>query len=117
MAKSLGLTCCMQESCTTDGRDISGSSDLTQRYWRTVMWLHPDSFWIGVLHAEKKWESESEDGDVLRRTYSDNTSILAASSNDLVPMCHRTSASVLQSRLTADTVCTMRGCSPEEGKR
>ena len=27
---------------------------LPQLYRRTAMWLHPDVFWIGVLHAKRK---------------------------------------------------------------
>jgi len=53
------------------------------------MWLHPDVFWIGVLHAKKKgkWEkmSKSEDENVPVGTHSDNTSILVPSPNGLVP--------------------------------
>ena len=60
---------------------------------------------------------ENEDGDMLMRTHSDSTSILAASSAGLVPTCHRTSASARQRQSTADTACTMRDCSPEADKR
>jgi len=78
------------------------------------MWLHPDIFWIGVLHAnerEKEKGFNSENGHVKMQTHSDNTSILAPSSDGLVPLCHRTSVSVRESQVTSDTFCTICGCS------
>jgi len=60
---------------------------------------------------------ENKDGEMLMRTHSDGASILAASSDGLVPTCHRTSASARQSQSTVDTVCAMRGSSPEADKR
>jgi hypothetical protein len=48
---------------------------------------------MGVLHAEKEDENDSqEDRKLPLLTYSDNTSNLAASSIDLILRCHRTSA-------------------------
>jgi hypothetical protein len=48
---------------------------------------------MGVLHAEEEEENESkENGKWPVLAHSDNTSILVASPNGLVPKCHRTSA-------------------------
>jgi hypothetical protein len=43
-------------------RQSINSCSTSQPYRRTFMWLHPDVFWIGVLHAkEKGGKSNSED--------------------------------------------------------
>ena len=48
---------------------------------------------MGVLHAKEEEEFESqEDGKSPVVAHLDNISNLVASSNDLVPMYHRTSA-------------------------
>jgi hypothetical protein len=48
---------------------------------------------MGVLHAEEEEEIECQEyGKSPLLAYKDNISILVASSNDLVPMYHRTSA-------------------------
>jgi hypothetical protein len=48
---------------------------------------------MGVLHAREEEEIESqEDGKSPVVAHLDNISILVASSNDLVPMYHHTSA-------------------------
>ena len=69
---------------------------------------------MGVVHAEKDEEIESQEN---KRSsvvaHKDNISILVPSSNDLVPMYHRTSALDHYRRSTADTAYTTRGCSPE----
>ena len=64
----------------------------------------------------KKIEIQEEERKPLVLAHSDNASILAASSNGLVPKCHRTSAPDHQRQLTADIVCTMHGCSLEADK-
>jgi hypothetical protein len=58
MSNGLKLTCCTQESYTAD-LGVNHSADLT-RYKldkHTVMWSHPDIFWMGVLHSEEEEEN------------------------------------------------------------
>jgi hypothetical protein len=62
------------------------------------MCWHPDSFWIGVLHAEKKRKSKREkNGNMPMGTRSDNTSTHATPLDGPIPTFHRRNASVRQS--------------------
>ena len=51
VSNGIGRTYCRQESYTVGGQGVSDGADLSLLFQRTVMWLHPDSFCIGVLHA------------------------------------------------------------------
>jgi len=53
---------------------VTSSQEEQHQVELTVMWLHPVSFWTGVLQPKAELTEEKREG--INRTYQDNTSIL-----------------------------------------
>jgi hypothetical protein len=114
--KGLELTCYMRESCTAaDVGHVNHFVGLVMsesHHLPTCDYIPIFSEWAScMLKKTKKLRAKKKRSSVV--AHKDNISILVPSSNDLVPMYHRTSALDHYRRSTADNAYTTRGCSPE----